>query len=167
MEGYSPGVGVDLLKLNLVHRNNLTAVVEDDEAGAGGALVNGANKGWVHRLSDWGHGGGVCGGGGGGLSRLGSTWEQGPEHADAIANWGYQFTRKRTSKKQDEKEEREKKKSAARAVQMIVRTSTSAESRSEGWRGRETEVASHVGERQNYLYSGAAGPSYCCRASMG
>lgn len=42
---HSPRVGVDLLKLNLVHGHDLTLHVEDDEARARRALVNGANEG--------------------------------------------------------------------------------------------------------------------------
>lgn len=40
-----PWVGVDLLELELVSSNDLTVGVEDEEAGARGALVNSTNKG--------------------------------------------------------------------------------------------------------------------------
>lgn len=39
-----PWLGVDLFKLNLVNGDNLAITVEDDEAGAGCALVNGTDK---------------------------------------------------------------------------------------------------------------------------
>lgn len=49
-----PRVGVDLLELELVLRDNLTLGVEDDEARAGGALVDGSNEGDLGYCS-WRH----------------------------------------------------------------------------------------------------------------
>ena len=53
-EGGIPRVGVDLLELELVLRDNLTLGVEDDEARAGGALVDGSNEGDLGYCS-WRH----------------------------------------------------------------------------------------------------------------
>jgi hypothetical protein len=39
-----PRAGIDLLELKLVLRYDLTSIVEDEEAAAGGALVNGTNE---------------------------------------------------------------------------------------------------------------------------
>jgi hypothetical protein len=41
----SPGLGIYLLELKLVCYYNLALGVEDQKAGASGALINGANKG--------------------------------------------------------------------------------------------------------------------------
>lgn len=46
-----PRLRVDLLKLNLVEGNNLAIRVENKEAGASGALVNGTNKSGIPRCS--------------------------------------------------------------------------------------------------------------------
>lgn len=45
----SPRLGVDLLKLHLVQGHDLAISVEDEEAGACGALVDGTDKGVVPR----------------------------------------------------------------------------------------------------------------------
>lgn len=57
---------VDLLKLDLVLRDNFTLGVEDDEARAGGALINGSHEGDLGR-SSWRHGFWCV---------FGSTWEK-------------------------------------------------------------------------------------------
>jgi hypothetical protein len=44
-----PRLRVNLSELNLMQRDNLTLRVEDEESGAGGALVNGAHEGDVGR----------------------------------------------------------------------------------------------------------------------
>ena len=43
----SPWLGVDLLELELMRGDDLTADVEDEEPRRGGALVNGTDESWV------------------------------------------------------------------------------------------------------------------------
>ena len=46
--GDSPGLWIDLLELELVGGNRLALFIEDQEPGAGGALVNGAHEGLLY-----------------------------------------------------------------------------------------------------------------------
>lgn len=50
-----PRLRVDLLELELVSRDNFTALVKDQEARAGGALVNGSHEGDVGVSVDVNH----------------------------------------------------------------------------------------------------------------